>query len=266
MHVNNLLFIFLLFFNSILYSQDADTSYIKVDYEVVFLKDTANINSQRKEHAILLIGKKSSYFKSAYKAVADSIGKQVVKKSFENPINGQIILNTSLLPSAKFKPEVYYSDGKSIIYDKISRDSYSFEAPHKMAWKIEDESKVINGYNCQKAITKYGKKDITAWFTTEIPISEGPYTFKGLPGLVVEAYDNKDYFHFKLSGLKKGVKLPIENVPFSISTTYEKFYKKRKDMMDDPISSFISTFGRRPSKESEQQIIKNIRSMNNHLD
>ncbi len=83
---------------------------------------------------------------------------------------------------------------------------------------------------------------------------------------MLEAYDDKEYFHFKLSGLKKDVKIPIGNIPFSVKTSYEKFLKKRTDLMNDPISSFISIFGKRPPKENEEQIIKNIRRLNNHLD
>ncbi|HCN52175.1 MAG TPA: hypothetical protein DIT10_24370 [Chryseobacterium sp.] len=264
--VNKILIIFLIFISNIFFSQDTDTSYIKVDYEVSFLIDTANVNSKKIENTTLLIGKRSSYFKSSYKAVADSLGKQIAKRSLENPINGQVILKTGSLPSAKFKPEVYYIGGKSTIYDQLGRDGYSFESPNKINWQVENTRKKINGFDCQKAIADYGNKKITAWFTSEIPISEGPYTFKGLPGLVLEAYDDKEYFHFKLSGIKKGVEMPVGNIPWSVKTSYEKFYKKRKDMMDDPISSFISVFGKRPSKESEEQIIKNIRRLNNHLD
>lgn len=263
--INKILIIFLFFISNFFFSQ-VDTSYIKVDYEAVFLIDTTNINSRKTENTVLLIGKRSSYFKSSYKTVADSIGKQIAKRSLENPVNGQIILKTGAIPSAKFKPEVYYFGGKSTIYDQIGKDGYSFESTNQINWQIENIRKKINGFDCQKAVTIYGKKKITAWFTSEIPISAGPYTFKGLPGLVLEAYDDKEYFHFKLSGLKKDVKIPIGNIPFSVKTSYEKFLKKRTDLMNDPISSFISIFGKRPPKENEEQIIKNIRRLNNHLD
>lgn len=62
-------------------------------------------------------------------------------------------------------------------------------------WKIENEFKTIKGYKVQKATTKsiessqnnpYYEGDVTAWFTTEIPISAGPSRYVGLPGLILE--------------------------------------------------------------------------------
>ncbi len=63
-----------------------------------------------------------------------------------------------------------------------------------MQWKITDEAKKIGNFNCQKALCTFRGRDYEAWFTTEIPISTGPWKFWGLPGLIVEAYDvNREY-------------------------------------------------------------------------
>ncbi|MFP3598917.1 GLPGLI family protein [Chryseobacterium sp. SIMBA_029] len=247
------------------FSQEIDSSKIECKYLITFLIDTANINTLRKENASLLIGTHISLFKSDQKQIADSLTLISVEKSVSNPVNGQIEINTSSVPAAKFKPEVFYEKGKLTIYDEISKEHYHFAAPDKIAWKIENDTKIIQGYHCRKAISKYGNKLITVWYTDQIPIQEGPYTFKGLPGLVLEAYDSKDYFHFTLMGLKK-IKKPIGKLPFGIDTTYEKFYKKRKEKMDDPLGSFFTAFGRPAPKDSEERIIKNIRSINNFLD
>lgn len=254
-----------LFVVNSLFSQQTDSSYIQVDYEAAFLIDTANVKDRSKENTTLLISKESSYFKSSYKAIADSLGIVSVKKSVENPINDKIIINGSSIPSAKFKPEVYFSKGKVMVFNQIARDKFIYESPYKILWEIENDTKLIQGYTCRKATGSYGKKIITAWYAEKIPIQEGPYTFKGLPGLILGAHDSKDYFHFTMIGLKY-VKKPISKLPFGINTTYEKYYKKRKEMLDDPISSFISTFGKPPPKESEEAIVRNIKRINNFLD
>lgn len=53
-------------------------------------------------------------------------------------------------------------------------------------------------FNLQKATARYGGRNWIAWFTEEIPISEGPYKFNGLPGLIFEIYDDKENYKFTL--------------------------------------------------------------------
>lgn len=94
----------------------------------------------------------------------------------------------------------------------------------KLNWKMESETKQIGGYNCFKAtaIRKVSKSDlrniklkddkkdskdqttnimediempenitITAWYAPEIPVSNGPENYWGLPGLILEVNDGK---------------------------------------------------------------------------
>lgn len=66
-------------------------------------------------------------------------------------------------------------------------------------WEMSNEQKVILGYTCQKAKTFYLGRHWEAWFTTEIPMSEGPWKLKGLPGLILEAKDKDGFFHLNAS-------------------------------------------------------------------
>ncbi|MCD6564703.1 MAG: GLPGLI family protein [Bacteroidales bacterium] len=53
------------------------------------------------------------------------------------------------------------------------------------AWKPGGNQRKIQGYICQEATMKRGKETITAWFTSNIPISIGPDNYGGLPGLIL---------------------------------------------------------------------------------
>ncbi len=75
-------------------------------------------------------------------------------------------------------------------------------------WELTGESKLIGDYTCQKAVysriidskvfsmgqdemeTTKDTVNVTAWFTTQIPVSHGPDDFWGLPGLILELQNN----------------------------------------------------------------------------
>lgn len=61
-------------------------------------------------------------------------------------------------------------------------------------WQITQESKVISNYTCFKAKTVFRGLEWEVWFTSEIPLSIGPWKLYGLPGLILEATsENKKY-------------------------------------------------------------------------
>lgn len=78
-------------------------------------------------------------------------------------------------------------------------------------WKLEKETKTIGEYTCFKAtyikeVEKYGddeddfmktKKEeqiVTAWYTPQIPVKNGPSAYDGLPGLILELKDGETKF------------------------------------------------------------------------
>lgn len=64
----------------------------------------------------------------------------------------------------------------------------------KLKWNIGTEKKNILDITCAKATTSYSGRDYIAWFTNEISISDGPYKFTGLPGLIMGIYDTKNHY------------------------------------------------------------------------
>ncbi len=60
------------------------------------------------------------------------------------------------------------------------------EEPARTKWKLINESKVIAGYRCQKAILQDTAKKVEAWYAPEIPVSIGPGEYADLPGLILE--------------------------------------------------------------------------------
>src|SRR5690606_21376697 len=115
----------------------------------------------------------------------------------------------------------------------------SLEAPN---WKLEKETKNIGDYLCYKAtmeqtdsildIKSFDRKGeiqktertkiITAWYTPQIPISNGPSLYYGLPGLVLEVQDDD------LSILCSGIVLNPKEKPIIEEPTKGKVIKEDK--------------------------------------
>lgn len=63
-------------------------------------------------------------------------------------------------------------------------------------WQLLDSTQVINNLRCKLAKTTFRQHDWLVWYTTEIPISNGPWKLHGLPGLILQAEGkNKLYTH-----------------------------------------------------------------------
>ncbi|MEO1435613.1 MAG: GLPGLI family protein [Bacteroidota bacterium] len=60
----------------------------------------------------------------------------------------------------------------------------------KSAWKIGTDTKEILGYQCTSALLQDTSGTTIAWFTTEIPITNGPGKYSQLPGLILEVNIN----------------------------------------------------------------------------
>jgi len=70
----------------------------------------------------------------------------------------------------------------------MSRTFFSEGRVGDIKWKLLDEKRTINGLSCGKAVaTNYPM--LTAWYTTDVPVSNGPSIYQGLPGLAVWVED-----------------------------------------------------------------------------
>lgn len=268
--MKSLVFILLIFLSFFTYAHAQNniggiTTNIVCRYQVQFLKDTLNIESKTNEIMALQIGDNISLYKSEQKRKIDSLRKESIKKSMQNAKKGAVMIDFSQIPRVNLVHEVYKKDDETNIFDNIVKDQYVYPVHKKIVWKIDDETKNIAGYNCQKATGKYNNRKYIAWFTKEIPVSEGPYTFKGLPGLVLEVYDKKKYFYISLISIQN-LKEEIKPINKAIQTTYHDFVKKRREVNDNPIAELQKLSKNPISKETRDKIIENRKHKNNFLD
>ena len=60
----------------------------------------------------------------------------------------------------------------------------------KLGWKMTGKQKKVLDYLCQEATTTDGEDTISAWFTSQIPVSNGPGSYGQLPGMILEVSVN----------------------------------------------------------------------------
>lgn len=81
-------------------------------------------------------------------------------------------------------------------------------------WELINKTKKIGKFNCQKASIKFRGRTFIAWFTKEIPLPFGPRKFKGLPGLILEIYDDEEMWYMKALEVKLYDKCKIDLTEF----------------------------------------------------
>ncbi|MCX8525219.1 GLPGLI family protein [Chryseobacterium formosus] len=125
------------------------------------------------------------------------------------------------------------------------QNMFIVDTEDKVNWKLSNETKSVAGYQLQKATTNFGGRNWTAWFTKDIALSEGPYKFNGLPGMIFEISDDKNNFKFSLVKSYKLAKTYetigiIENFagqkPVKINEA--KLKKMMLDNYNDPLHEF----------------------------
>ena len=78
----------------------------------------------------------------------------------------------------------------------IPHSQYTEEIPVQ-DWQLQDDTLTVCGYLCQKATCRFRGNDFTAWFAPELPISNGPWKFGGLPGLILKIQDSGEHYIFE---------------------------------------------------------------------
>lgn len=229
-------------FNTLLYAQ---LSVDKVRYEIIYetrglVKPHKGIKGE--DLKILEIGDSISRFYSVWENKVEKRRDSLRKKGY-SPVqsNG---MKRSYDKSYIYKN--YPSNNKMTVYDLVVKDFVYEDNIPVAKWNIQNEHKTILGYKCQKAISKYRGRTWIVWFTPEIPISEGPWKLYGLPGLILQADDQKNEFNFLCVGIINKSDLDEYYSFFekkSMKTTRTEFLALLKDSYLEPNKTMSKIMG-----------------------
>ncbi|WP_407526213.1 GLPGLI family protein [Lacibacter sp. MH-610] len=74
----------------------------------------------------------------------------------------------------------------------IAQNSYCiYDTIPRISWKLKEDTMTILGIKCQMAEGYFLGRKYNVWYTPEIPLPFGPGNLGNLPGLIIEAYDER---------------------------------------------------------------------------
>lgn len=138
--------------------------------------------------------------------------------------NGSLVV----LKKDNFK-YIQYNDGGALkIMDKLQDKIYYLidEVP-TMNWKIDSETKMIEGTVVQKATVYFRGRNYIAWFDPKRKVASGPWKFYGLEHLIVEVFssDNKAYWKLKtkLTSKNEVIENPFKDAARADFISYKEY-------------------------------------------
>lgn len=182
-------------------------------YDYHFNETAGECESMRLQQMQLEIGDKCSRFCSSNVAYRDSL-LVLYQHLPANQAFGKIwpmVMGISTHRYARYQLFKNYPNRSDIIVlELFSKTNYQSEEKIDFNWQIHTErDTTIIELRCLMATTTYGGRDYVAWFAPDVPISDGPYKFCGLPGLIVRIADTENEHIFELQGARYGVNQPM---------------------------------------------------------
>lgn len=244
-------------------------------YDVEYKKDsTTNITTKENYHLEIDVKSVKYYPRDFF--VGDSL------ETNNLPVPDGAKFNTSHFITHQIGSADY------LYYDVLENVVLKLSSASIQNWKLTDEKKKLRDFNLQKATATWEGRNWIAWFTADIAFQEGPYKFHGLPGLIVELYDDKRNYKFELvktqtiNSTKRNVYIDymLEN---SIPVDDKKYTDSKLKYFDSPINYLRNAarqtqsgdefylndgtrVGQGNSREVNERLRESIRKYNNPIE
>lgn len=242
-----------------------DTANFIVIYKLTWRQDTNNLDRAKSEDMILFVGKKSSKFMSYNYYQFDFEGRKAEREGRLSEF-----LNEETIKS--FGATINYSVYKNFPHNyctytqSVMPTLLAYEEPMDVyKWELIDLIDSIGNYIVHCAQTEYGGRNWIAWYTTDLPINDGPYKFSGLPGLIIRMYDDKKHYIFDMEKMER----PAETLMIAfdekdwVQTTRYDFLKAQENLRMDIINRAKDAGA---NNETQQRAYRNMMKRNNPIE
>lgn len=269
------IFILLVYFRVNSFAQEiqlVDTTKWLCTYNYEFLEDSSSRYSLKSELMTLQVGSHLSKFESRNNLFQDSLLYATKDEDFESKSKKILAsINNGYHSPVFCNYKIYknFPDKEKLIFSAYQGGKFLRVTQNKaFPWEIDQSDTLMLGYHCQKAHTSFAGRNYIAWFTSEIPVSDGPYKFHGLPGLIVKISDTQTQHCFSLIKIQKIRYLqPIFYARSNYIDVTEKEYVKAL------YANIASLFGRIQSNnititndEGKAKSLQSLKARNNFIE
>ena len=192
-----------------------DTAQLKATYKYDFVDSAKTYTNMM----VLLVGPKVQTFQGEADYYIDSLGVTLEGKAYPTPyLTSKMNQCPPKRSNTEWKVYTGYPSGMVSITDRVLATRYlSEERMDTPEWKIQKGyTKTIMGYTCYEAETDLYGRHWIVWYAPQLQCSAGPWVLRGLPGLIVEAYDSEQIHRFSLESVAS-LKAPI---PYVVSNYF----------------------------------------------
>ncbi len=208
---------------SVVFAQKPDLALARVRYSFSHARDTAQKNKPYTENMILVIGKNASLYTSLDNITNSANMKKMVEEQMKNTAVGQpvnIKINNSGNRSTT-KQDLYFfiKENKFFNTERVVSTYLLEDQMPKIDWKFSKDTTSFSGVKCQKATASFKGRNWIAWYAPELPFSSGPWKLNGLPGLIINAYDELNEVKFEFAGLENVKDEPTTQTNGSITSS-----------------------------------------------
>lgn len=273
------IFLLLILVSFTSYSQTTEPAIAKVYYTLKHKRDTTNKDSVYIENMQLLTSSNISVFSSI-----DQIeqAERIEKNQDEQAKNWAGIGSPLFKPLSNARKttllEIYqFQKENKIMIKEYLFANYLYQEPlDTIKWELSSETKNFDKISCQKATATFKGRKWVAWFAPDIPFETGPWKLHGLPGLILNAYDDKKEVQYLFNGFesltesKNNLKLypiTIELPKKAIPVSLEAINKLKASMYKDVRGFFnAQTAASRGIVDSRQLASFSFKKINNPID
>ncbi|MEE1943944.1 GLPGLI family protein [Pedobacter sp. KR3-3] len=189
------------------FAQKADQVLARVSYTYTQKDDTLKNGKAISHNMLLFVGKNASLYTSFDKIRHEIAEDQKFRAMIANRAGSNkpvAFVTDANATNWMYRTSYFYFAQENRLFGKefISLQSYLYEEKvPEIKWQITKDTTSFSGVHCQKATASFEGKNWTAWFAPSLPFRYGPWKLNGLPGLIIEAYDESKDTAYRFAGI-----------------------------------------------------------------